>query len=362
MPDVVIPEWSTIRGPRKILHGRDNTSLRPTAWKMARAYSFTIRCIVVLIAALFVLESGCWGDNGSVSGSVPRPPAVSRDAFEIPLLPAVPLGPAIPLPPVLKESAKPAASSPPASANNNIVEGTGNFTGMILIPAGTFEMGSPVGEGRVDERPAHKVNLKAFYISKHQVTAAAYCRFLNEQGVMGKDGLPRVNLTLPECPVEKGLKRFQAKNGMDEKPMVCVSWNGATDYAKWAGGRLPTSAEWERAALITTPYPPGDSLTVLKRDSSVPVSIGLPGAGGMTGIIGNVWEWCSDWYAKDYYAQSPPANPGGPALGEEKVIRGGSWASMEASKRIKNVHSAHPLGCYRTVGFRIVKDVPSGSD
>lgn len=295
-------------------------------------------------------------------GAVPRSPADARDSPEIPLLPAAPMGPAIPLPPVLRESAKPAASPLSPSANNNIVEGTGNFKGMILIPAGTFEMGSPAGEGRVDERPAHKVHLKGFYISKHQVTVAAYCRFLNEQDVTGKDRLPRVNLTSADCPVEKGRKGFQPKKGMDEKPMVCVSWNGAVDYAKWAGGRLPTSAEWEKAALLTTPYPPGDFLTILTRESSVPVNIGLPGAGGITGMIGNVWEWCSDWYAKDYYAQSPASNPGGPALGEEKVIRGGSWASVEASKRIKNVHSAHPLGCYRTVGFRIVKDPPGASE
>jgi formylglycine-generating enzyme required for sulfatase activity len=161
--------------------------------------------------------------------------------------------------------------------------------------------------------------------------------------------------------VEKIGKGFQPKRGMADNPMVLVSWHGAADYAKWAAGRLPTSAEWEKAALLTTPYPQGDFLTILTRESSVPVKIALPGAGGITGMIGNVWEWCSDWYTRDYYGQSPPSNPAGPALGEEKVIRGGSWASVEASKRIKNVHRAHPLGYYRTVGFRIVKE-PSGGN
>ncbi len=331
-----------------------------TAWKMKRAYPSSILVLVVLLAAPLVGERACWADNRVLSA--PRPPAVSRDSLEIPLLPGIPLGPAIPLPPMGEENSKPRAAPVSPSNDNNMVQGTGPFAGMILIPAGSFEMGSPVGEGRPDERPAHQVHLKGFYISKHQVTARAYCRFLSEHGVTAKDGLPRINLTSPDCPVEKVRKGYQPKNGMADKPMVCVSWNGAVDYAKWAGGRLPTSAEWEKAAFVTTPYPQGDFLTILTRESSVPVSIGIPGAGGITGMIGNVWEWCSDWYAGDYYAQSPSSNPAGPALGEEKVIRGGSWASVEASKRFRNVHRAHPLGCYRTVGFRIVKDMPGGSD
>jgi formylglycine-generating enzyme required for sulfatase activity len=217
-------------------------------------------------------------------------------------------------------------------------------------------MGSSDGEGRVDEHPRHQVYVKDFYIAKHEVTAKEYCRFLDREGLAGKDGVPRVNLACPDCPVVKVGKNFQPSEGMDDKPMVCVSWYGAQDYAQWAGGRLPTAAEWEKAALLSTPSPPGDFLGIVPRESSAPVAIAVPGVRGVTGLVGNAWEWCSDWYARDYYSASPSSDPVGPSLGEEKEIRGGSWASTEAARRISNRHSAPPLGYYRTVGFRIVKD------
>jgi len=228
---------------------------------------------------------------------------------------------------------------------------------MVLIPAGTFDMGSGDGAGRPDERPIHKVYVKAFHLSRHEITAQEYCDFLNRQGEAGpRDIKEQVQLSDPACQVIKDGKRFRPKDGQAEKPMVYVSWYGAADYAESKGARLPTSAEWEKAALYATEQPPGDYLTILPRTDSVPISIAEPGLSGVTGIIGNVWEWCSDWYGRDYYSKSPLSNPQGPELGLEKVIRGGSWASPESSRRIQNVFKAAPQGFYRTVGFRIVKD------
>jgi formylglycine-generating enzyme required for sulfatase activity len=239
---------------------------------------------------------------------------------------------------------------------NGVEEGSGRYDGMVFIPPGPVEIGSPDEEGRLDERPRHRVFVKGFYISKHEVTAEAYCRFLNTVGLEGKAGVARVNLNHPRCPILQSGKKFAPKQGMGDLPMVCVSWYGAADYAAWVGGRLPTSAEWEKAARVLTTDLPGDFLTTLPRSSSVPVRIAFPSRLGVTGMVGNVWEWCSDWYEKDYYQRSPQSNPAGPDLGKEKVIRGGSWSSPEASKRIANRHRAFPQGYYGTVGFRVVKD------
>jgi formylglycine-generating enzyme required for sulfatase activity len=278
------------------------------------------------------------------------------DIFDCPFLPGCPGGTPIPLPPYPKPEPKPNAPAAPSLNGDNLVEGIGKYSGMVLIPAGPFDMGSAQSEGRPDERPIHKVFLKDFYIAKHDVTTADFCKSLNAQGEVTRDGLPRVKLDSPDCPIVKIGKVFKPKQGCSDKPMVWVSWYGASDYAEWVGGRLPSSAEWEKAALLISSYRAGDYTTILPREGAVPVSIAVPGAKGVTGMTGNVWEWCSDWYSKDYYSESPVNNPLGPALGEEKNIRGGSWASAECSKRIQNRHKASPRGYYRTVGFRVAKE------
>jgi formylglycine-generating enzyme len=291
-----------------------------------------------------------------VSSAVQDPGQSAPDSLDCPFLPGCPGDTPVPLPPLLKIESKPNAPAPPSINGDNLVDGTGKYSGMVLIPAGPFDVGSAEGEGRLDERPIHKVFLKDFYIAKYDVTAKDFCAFLNAQGENSRDGLPRAKLDSPDCPITKVGKVFKPKEDCSDKPMVCVSWYGASDYAEWAGGRLPSSAEWEKAALLITSYHAGDYLTILPRESAVPVTIAVPGAKGVTGMTGNVWEWCSDWYSHDYYGESPLSNPMGPALGEEKNIRGGSWASPESAKRIRNRHKASPRGYYRTVGFRIVKD------
>lgn len=320
--------------------------------------------ILSLVVLWSVLAAGWTPHAAANAGTVAGPstgeerPAEQSEAEDCPLLPGCPGDIPVPLPPAprLTESESAPKSFAPFADGKHLSDGTGKYRDMVLIPAGTFDLGSPDGEGRPDERPSRKIFQKAFYLSKHEVTASEFCEFLNSQGENARDGIPRIKLDCPDCPVAKIGNTFKPMNGMADKPMVCVSWYGAMDYAQWASTRLPTSIEWERAAALTTPYPPADHLTILSREASVPVQIATPGVRGIAGMIGNVWQWCSDWYEKDYYAKCPSTNPPGPSLGNEKNIRGGSWASAECSKRIRNRHKANPRGYFRTVGFRVVKD------
>lgn len=282
-------------------------------------------------------------------------PKYHTDSCSCPLLPSCPFGPSVPLPPLPLVKEKQNKTRSPHNVIN-LLEGSGKYLGMILIPAGPFQMGSPEGSGRPDERPIHTVYLGDFYISKYEVTNAEFCKFLNTQGEISSDGLPSVRIDDPSSPITKINGAFQPKAGFADRPITHVSWYGASDYAHWAGGRLPTSAEWEKAALYTNTNPAPDDIVLPSEEKSSPVYTARAGAFGVTGMIGNVWEWCSDWYSRDYYALSSSQNPLGPSLGQEKVIRGGSWAAPLSSRRIQNIHKAVPRGYYPTVGFRIVKD------
>jgi formylglycine-generating enzyme required for sulfatase activity len=313
---------------------------------------------------VFFLLSACWElpASGASSGPAERVPSVVLPSElpptdgDCPLLPSCPGNTPVPLPPIPQQNRPGPKPTAPAVDGSSLSEGSGKYRGMVLIPAGPFVMGSPDVEGRPDERPAGRISQKEFYLSRHAVTAKEFCEFLNSQGENARDGIPRIRLDCPGCPIVKIGKVFQPKENSSDKPLVCVSWYGASDYAEWVGGRLPTSAEWEKAAVLTTPYPSGDHLAILPQEGSAAVQTASPGIRGIAGMTGNVWQWCSDWYSKDYYSQSAPSNPPGPALGDEKNIRGGSWASAECSKRIRNRHKAYPRGYFRTVGFRVVKD------
>lgn len=305
--------------------------------------AFRFACSFVTLLLILSLRIAC----GAASSSM-----------DAPTLPAVPYGPGVPAAPG-SGTVSPSRSGAPAATQPNgfLREGAGRYEDMALIPEGAFDMGSPEGRGRPDERPLHQVTLKAFWIAKREISVGEYCEFLNQEGAVTKDGLPRMNLESPDCPVIKvGKKRFRPKPGYEKRPITQVSWHGAADYANWAGGRLPTSAEWEKAALLAGGAQAHDVKALSTQEGPEHTDKMEPEGGSLAGMAGNVWEWCADWYAKDYYASSPQSDPVGPSLGEEKVIRGGSWASTEASRRTKNRHCAPPLGCYRTVGFRIVKD------
>lgn len=201
---------------------------------------------------------------------------------------------------------------------------------MILIPAGESLMGSPAGEGSDDEHPQHRVSLDAFYIYKYQVTNGQFARFVKETGYKAA-----------------GNWKEYAKSGRETHPVVNVSWNDASAYCRWAGGRLPTEAQWEKAARGTDgrDYPWGNArdgnrcncyngpkvsgmADIAGGRGTAPVGSFPSGVSpyGVHDMAGNVWEWCSDWYDGSYYQSSPSKNPEGPGSGSSRIIRGGSWA------------------------------------
>ena len=224
---------------------------------------------------------------------------------------------------------------------------------MALVPAGEFTMGSP--EGDPDEQPAHKVLIDAFYMDKYEVTVKQYAAFLQESG--------------GDRPSEW---KTMNKTANQNRPVMGVDWSEASRYCKWAGKRLPTEAEWEKAARGTDGrlYPWGnDPPTALhanhgkkewnNHEALVPVGKLEDGKSpyGIYDMAGNVWEWVSDWYDNDYYKNSPSQNPTGPPTGGFKVIRGGSWNTSARNLRAADRYFDPPSFRSQYVpGFRCAKN------
>ena len=244
----------------------------------------------------------------------------------------------------------------------------GDAAEMALIPAGKFQMGSEVGEN--NETPVHTVYVDAFYIDKYEVTNAQYRLFVQTQGYREPRGVAYVD------GIPQGYFRPWSDNNFngDNLPAVCVSWPDAQAYCEWAGKRLPTEAEWEKAAcggLMGKRYPWGDELTHDKAnypgiegldqwEGPAPVDSFEPNGYGLYNMAGNVWEWCSDWYDDDYYSISPGKNPSGPETGAYRVLRGGSWSSpfnFLLRVSLRN-HTNPPIASYN-VGFRCAKSASS---
>ena len=189
---------------------------------------------------------------------------------------------------------------------------------MVLIPAGSFEMGDHFGQANDDERPVHRVELDAFYMDRHEVTIGRFRQFVNQSGYNYPDHL---------------WNKVAQYSPTDDHPMVRLSGDDAAAYASWAGKRLPTEAEWEYAArgrLVGKRYPWGNEISRDYANYSVtggadrwsgqtaPVGSFKPNGYGLYDMAGNVWEWCADWYDENYYRNSrnsPVNNPLGPETG-----------------------------------------------
>ena len=237
---------------------------------------------------------------------------------------------------------------------------------MVMIPAGPFTMGS--NDGPHNERPAHTVTLDAYYIDRYEVTLSLYRKFLEE----GNHDAP------PTWDAE-------AATSVGDRPAIGMRWESAVAYCRWAGKRLPTEAEWEKAARGTDGrrYPWGEmqpfvdianynrGMWVSEAVTLMAVTGGLEGMSvrhglkeggkspfGVSHMAGNAAEWVADWYERDYYHKSPGRNPSGPMTGEKRVLRGGSWADVPSALRATARFSAEPNFEDRTVGFRCAMDMP----
>ena len=241
---------------------------------------------------------------------------------------------------------------------------------MVLIPAGYFQMGS--GDS-ADEQPVHTIYIDAFYIDKYEVTNAQYKIFLQANPQWRKDRIASV--------YHDGdyLKHWNGNNyptGKANHPVTYVSWYAAMAYAEWTGKRLPTEAEWEKAArggLVGKKYPWGDSIDSAKANcnknvgDTTPVGGYSPNAHGLHDMSGNVAEWCLDTYDADFYRSSSRQNPvsGGSALKgtvnfskistAPRVLRGGSWSQLSQYVRVADRTKAVPTLSYFGAGFRCVK-------
>lgn len=297
-------------------------------------------------------------------------------------------------------SVSPDLSSGPGDATRHGIE-------QVALTGGEFAMGDASGDGNAGdgEGPIHRVRVSPFSIDATAVSNADYARFVDATGFRTEAetfGFSAVfHLALRARPADLmgpaagtpwwvGVRgadwrhpggALSGIDGLEDHPVVHISWNDATAYCGWAGRRLPTEAEWEfasRGGLSGARFPWGDGL--LGEDGSwrcniwqglfpvsndtedgylttAPVRTFSPNGYGLWQTVGNVWEWCADWYDAGYYSDSPAADPRGPVRGTARVMRGGSYLCHDSyCNRYRNSarSSNTPDSSMGNAGFRTV--------
>ncbi|MCX6596063.1 MAG: formylglycine-generating enzyme family protein [Acidobacteria bacterium] len=271
-----------------------------------------------------------------------------------------------------------------ADLPKTVNDGYGDF---LLVPAGSFKMGDNFGDGESRERPVHLVDLDAFYIAKFEVTNGDWKKFQADPGYDDTKFWPNGRVV----PKDQSPYWTQANNhggatpGSDNYPVLGVNWDAATAYCNWLSAktgkkyRLPTEAEWEKAARGTDQrrFPWGNAIDptyanftgAQKFDTGQLVGYydgskrgefqtrnGASPYGAMD-MAGNVMEWCQDWYQRDYYSVSAKKNPKGPEKGAYRVLRGGSFFFEGQDLRTYARSGAWPsFQAFRMVGFRAARE------
>lgn len=277
-----------------------------------------------------------------------------------------------------------AAAFAAAEAPKVVNDGFGDF---VYVPAGPFKMGDNFGDGESRERPVHTVYLDAYYIGKFEVTNADWKKFQADPGYDDPKFWPNNRVV----PKDQSPYWTQAQNhggatpGSDNYPVLGVNWDAATAYCNWLSAktgkkyRLPTEAEWEKAARGTDQrrFPWGNTIDpsyanftgAQKFDTGQLVGYydgskrgdfqTHNGASpyGAFDMAGNVMEWCSDWYSRGYYSVSAKRNPKGPEKGAYRVLRGGSFFFESQDLRSYARSGAWPsFQAFRMVGFRPARE------
>ncbi len=296
---------------------------------------------------------------------------------------------------------------PPLVTQNRTMDGMA----MVLVPAGEFEMGNTgiqwVWGGTLlhgdldlqvftDEQPRHTVYLDSFWIDQTEVTVAMFQTFVEATGYQTTAEREGFGRPWTEGPMEEEWPEVEGadwqhphgpdSSAVDDHPVVQVSWEDAAAYCAWAGGQLPTEAQWEKAARGTDQrmWPWGniwdgnlgsfcDAQCPIERwrqgqyddgyAFTAPVGGFQSGASpyGALDMAGNVWEWVADWYAKDYYGESPLQDPSGPDSGTVRAMRGGAWYDNETWVRTTVRHQNPPTSRCDDVGFRCAMPAQQGS-
>ena len=274
-----------------------------------------------------------------------------------------------------------AAATLPPEANDGYGE-------LMLVPAGAFKMGDNFGDGEARERPVHTVDLDAFYIGKFEVTNGLWRKFRYDPGYNDPKLWPEGRV-LPKDQVPYWTDAKNHGGGTpdsDDYPVLGINWDGATAYCNWLSAksgknyRLPTEAEWEKAARGTDQrrYPWGNSIdrSYANYVGSKPFDTGERvgfydgtkhgdvqthnGASpyGAMDMAGNIMEWCQDWYSREYYSVSPRKNPKGPETGAYRVMRGGTFFEDGFDLRTYARTAAWPsVQSHRMIGFRVARSL-----